>query len=507
MDTLKDSKTKKNILYLAVGTIFSVFSIGRYNIVISIYIWPFCFLNYLHKNDSKIIPLIIVSLCLLFSNMLRWIGSTGLNIGADFILGAYFSIINIIPFLIDDIFYKKILGWKSALIFPLSVASCEFLFQFNFIANTNLYAYAHRENLQYLQIISLFGVHFLSFVIALFSSILDYSLDLFTSVNRYSKMIYSYIIIILIIYFFGFIRLLIPQDKETYNVACSIGITQNLYDKGEDCVLPAEDYYDYINNKLEMANSSNSQFMIFAEEVFAIMIKDKEKLINKVKELAKKYNIFVVLPIDISERENELHNTNEAILISEEGEVLYNYKKQHLVPYIERGYYENMDKVKVIDTKFGKLTTVICYDINFPYFINSLSRKHFDLLLIPSWDWEGIAEYHSNELKYRAIEGGFNTVKNTANGITISNDVKGRTLMYYTGKGYEDYFIISTVNRKGIKTLYSYIGFLFNYIYIISIIFILVSRPLYEKLFSDKERPHSQEMEKLNNSSIGYEEN
>ena len=166
-----------------------------------------------------------------------------------------------------------------------------------------------------------------------------------------------------------------------------------------------------------------------------------------------------------------------------------------------------MDKVKVIDTKFGKLTTVICYDINFPYFINSLSRKHFDLLLIPSWDWEGIAEYHSNELKYRAIEGGFNTVKNTANGITISNDVKGRTLMYYTGKGYEDYFIISTVNRKGIKTLYSYIGFLFNYIYIISIIFILVSRPLYEKLFSDKERPHSQEMEKLNNSSIGYEEN
>ena len=218
-----------------------------------------------------------------------------------------------------------------------------------------------------------------------------------------------------------------------------------------------------------MANSSNSQFMIFAEEAFAIMIGDREKLINKVKELAKKYNIFVVLPIDISEKEDELHNTNEAVLISEEGEVLYNYQKQHLVPYIERGYYENMDKVEVIDTKFGKLTTVICYDINFPYFINSLSRKHFDLLLIPSWDWEGIAEYHSNELKYRAIEGGFNTVKNTANGITISNDVKGRTLTYYTGKGYEDYFIICTVNRKGIKTLYSYIGFLFNYIYIISI--------------------------------------
>ena len=504
MDKLKDFILDNNILYLVVGTIFSVFSIGRYNIVISIYIWPFCFLHYLHKNEFKIIPLIIVSLCLLFSNMFRWIGSTDLNIGVDFLLGAYFSVINIIPFLIDDIFYKKISAWKNALIFPLSVASCEFLFHFNVIANTNLYAYAHRENLQYLQIISLFGVYFLSFVIALFSSILTYSLKLFSLEKRLSKMIFSYMVVILIIYFFGFIRLLIPQDKETYNVACSIGISQNLYAKGEESVLPLEEYYDYINNRLEMANSSNCQFMIFAEEAFAIIKKDREKIINKVKELAEKYNIFVVLPLDIEE--DELHNTNEAILISEKGDVLYNYQKQHLIPYIEKDYYENMDKVEVIDTKYGKLTTVICYDINFPYFLNLLSRKHFDLLLVPSWDWEGIAEYHSNELKYRAIEGGFNAIKNTANGITISNDAKGRTLTYYREKDYEDYFVISTVNRKGVKTLYSYIGFLFNYIYIISIICILISGPIYEKLCGDKRRSSTLVMKKLNDLTIDYEE-
>ena len=504
MGKLKDFILDNNILYLVVGTIFSVFSIGRYNIVVSIYIWPFCFLHYLHKNDSKLNPLIIVSLCLLFSNMFRWIGSTDLNIGTDFLLGAYFSVINIIPFLIDDIFYKKISAWKNALIFPLSVASCEFLFHFNVIANTNLYAYAHRENLQYLQIISLFGVYFLSFVIALFSSILTYSLELYSLENRLSKMVFSYMAIILIIYFFGFIRLLIPQDKETYNVACSIGISQNLYAKGEESVLPLEEYYDYINNRLEMANSSNSQFMIFAEEAFAITKKDRESIINKVKELAEKYNIFIVLPLDVEEDEH--HNTNEAILISEKGDVLYNYQKQHLIPYIEKDYYENMDKVEVIDTKYGKLTTAICYDINFPYFLNLLSRKHFDLLLVPSWDWEGIAEYHSNELKYRAIEGGFNAIKNTANGITISNDAKGRTLTYYREKDYEDYFVISTVNRKGVKTLYSYIGFLFNYIYIISIICILISGPIYEKLCSDKRRSSSKVMQKLDDLNIDYEE-
>ena len=50
MDKLKDWILDNDILYLVVGTIFSVFSIGRYNMVISIYIWPFCFLHYLHKK-------------------------------------------------------------------------------------------------------------------------------------------------------------------------------------------------------------------------------------------------------------------------------------------------------------------------------------------------------------------------------------------------------------------------------------------------------------------------
>ena len=157
-----------------------------------------------------------------------------------------------------------------------------------------------------------------------------------------------------------------------------------------------------------------------------------------------------------------------------------------------------MGKAEVIDTNLGKITTVICYDINFPYFINLLSRKHFDLLLVPSWDWDGIAEYHSNEVKYKAIEGGFNVVKNTANGIVLSCDTKGRTLSYYIGRDCEDYFIINTVNQKGIKTLYSYIGFLFNYLYIISLVAILISGKIKDRFFSNEQRMYSSfSMQKL----------
>ena len=155
----------------------------------------------------------------------------------------------------------------------------------------------------------------------------------------------------------------------------------------------------------------------------------------------------------------------------------------------------------------GKLTIAICYDINFPYFINSLSRKHFDILLIPSWDWEGIAEFHSNNAKYRAIEGGFNLIKNTVNGITISIDAKGRVLSYHIGRDYGDYFLTSTVNKKGIKTLYSYIGFLFNFLYIIVLCCILIPSSIFKKYCcSNKRRANSYGMQKLNELNIDNED-
>lgn len=478
---------EKNVFYLIAGFIFSVFSIARFNMVLSIYIWPFCFLHYLHKNHNKIIPLIIVSLCIMISNIIRWNGCSNTNILADIIMGIYFSIINILPFIIDDIFYNKIALWKNIFIFPLSVAICEFLFSFIPFANFNIYAYSHRNNLQFLQIISLFGCYFLSFIIALFSSVLDYAIFIYTVIDNkiITKFIYMYGIIVLIIYFFGVIRLLIPQNGETYNIGAALGKSQYLYEIGKESVLSIDEYINYINSTLYMANNSNCQIMTYAEEAFAIMIEDKNEIIKRTANLAEYYNIFVLLSLDICY--NDTYNTNEAILISDEGRVLYNYQKQHLIPYIEKDYYEEMDKVQVIDTKLGKITVAICYDINFPYYLNSLSREHFDILLVPSWDWDSIAEYHSNEAKYRAIEGGFNLIKNTANGIVISNDVRGRALSYYIGKDCLDYFVVSTVNQKGVITLYSYFGIFFNYLYIAALICFLISGKI-ENCFCNRQR-------------------
>ena len=86
-------------------------------------------------------------------------------------------------------------------------------------------AYSQLNNLSFLQIISLFGTFFLSFIIALFASILDYSIEIYQKQRNISKFIFYYIIINIIIYLYGGIILLIPYNKDTFRAVSVKGIS------------------------------------------------------------------------------------------------------------------------------------------------------------------------------------------------------------------------------------------------------------------------------------------
>ena len=466
----------QNIIYLLIGTITSILSIGQFNVSITIYIWPFCFLHYLHINTNKIKSLLIVYICLLIANLIRWIGCSNLSLAYDSLAGFYFSINSIIPYTVDLIFYNKVSKWKNIFIFPLMVSFTEFILSFYSFSNNNLYAYSQLDNIPFLQIISLFGTFFLSFIITLFASILDYSINVYLKEKRLNKFVYYYLGIIILIYIYGGIRLVMPYNRETVKVVSVRGISQPYYVRREKDVLPLETYYEYINNTMKKAKDINAVFISYAERAFAFNEEDKSAIINKVVNFTKIYKINTLLSLDIRYKKKEVRNKeNMNVYINDKGEILYEYTKHNLIPFVEYDYIPSKDPLKVLDTKMGKFSNVICYDINFPIFVNSLSRNHLDVLIVPSWDYPGVAEFQSKEARYKAIEGGFNLIKNTANGVVIGSDYKGRILSYFSGENCEDYFVVTDLYKHGVKTLYSIIGRYFNFIYLIALILIIYS--------------------------------
>ena len=289
----------KKIFYnLILGFIFSIASVGRFNFPLFIFIWPYCFLVYLHKNEKKLIPLIIVSLCLIVSNIIRWIGYIKESPLSSFVFGIHLSFINIIPYIIDDMIYNKITKWVSVFIFPLLVAFTEYAFEFTYFANNNVYAYALRNNLEIIQIYSLFGLNFLSFIIALFASILDYSYAVYKKEKKLTKFAYLYAIIIFLITCFGSIRLLFHDRRERFNVVSALGVSPRLYYEGKDPGLPVSEYIDYIQKTIMKANNTNAKLIVYSEDGFLVNATNRNEILNKTAKLAEKYNIFVVLTLD-----------------------------------------------------------------------------------------------------------------------------------------------------------------------------------------------------------------
>ena len=76
----------------------------------------------------------------------------------------------------------------------------QFIFCLFHFANNNLLFCALRKSNQYIQNISMFGLYILNFIVTLFSTILDYFIDLYKNRNKISSFIFSYVAIILVKY-------------------------------------------------------------------------------------------------------------------------------------------------------------------------------------------------------------------------------------------------------------------------------------------------------------------
>lgn len=76
----------------------------------------------------------------------------------------------------------------------------QFIFCLSRFANNNSLFYALRKSIQYIQNISMFGLYILNFIVTLFSTILDYFIDLYKDRNKISSFIFSYVAIILVKY-------------------------------------------------------------------------------------------------------------------------------------------------------------------------------------------------------------------------------------------------------------------------------------------------------------------
>src|SRR5690606_38212643 len=95
-------------------------------------------------------------------------------------------------------------------------------------------------------------------------------------------------------------------------------------------------------------------------------------------------------------------------------------------------------------------------DLDFPNYLKDASGS--DILLAPSNDWKEVAKIHADMSKFRAIEQGFNFIRQTSFGISIGTDYTGEVISEMNHFNSDDKILVTQLPTKGTKTIYSKIG-------------------------------------------------
>ncbi|WP_328603484.1 hypothetical protein OG943_25730 [Amycolatopsis sp. NBC_00345] len=146
------------------------------------------------------------------------------------------------------------------------------------------------------------------------------------------------------------------------------------------------------------------------------------------------------------------HGRDETHLFGPDGRELWAYQKAKPIPGLEI-YTPGDNAAPVVDTPYGRLSTVICYDADFP----AIVHPDADILLVPGGDWPEFGRTHTRMAGLRAIENGYSLVRQDFNGQSGAYDPYGR-LLSTKDTTVDSEIWYSDVPTRGVSTLYRVIG-------------------------------------------------
>ncbi len=140
---------------------------------------------------------------------------------------------------------------------------------------------------------------------------------------------------------------------------------------------------------------------------------------------------------------------DETVLLGPDGRVLWTYQKRHPIPGLE-SYTPGSAPVPVVDTPYGRLSTIICYDADFP----ATAAVDTDILLVPGGDWPQMGRTHTEMAGLRAIENGYSLVRADLNGYSAAYNSRGETLSNQDSTRPADTLWYANVPTKARSTVY-----------------------------------------------------
>jgi len=193
--------------------------------------------------------------------------------------------------------------------------------------------------------------------------------------------------------------------------------------------------------------------VVFWSEGNCVIAEDREQaFLERARSFARDNGVYLA-PAVLVLRYGQTISDNKVVMIAPDGAVSFTYVKTM------SWYPTGSDGIlRTVDTPYGRIGAAVCFDMDFPYFVNRFGRMATDIVLVPSFDSERIRPYHTEVGLMRAVENGFSIVRQVSTGTSMAVDGTGHILArqdYFTTA---DRLMLSDVPTKRVATLYRVLG-------------------------------------------------
>jgi apolipoprotein N-acyltransferase len=153
---------------------------------------------------------------------------------------------------------------------------------------------------------------------------------------------------------------------------------------------------------------------------------------------------------------------NKAILVNAAGEVAFSHLKSQLVAGWEASVANAGEPiVGISQTRLGRVSSAICFEMDFPHLIRQVSDVQADLLIAPSNDWAGIKTQHLDMAMFRAVENGVPLLRPASSGMSAAIDPYGRLIARTDFFSPDAHVMVAQLPIGRVRTVYGYVGDLF----------------------------------------------
>lgn len=433
-----------NYIYLALSAILTFFAIGRWQIPAAAWFGGIFALRFYRQSEKAKTAFFLLWAASAIPTIFAWRNATAMHYMGGFVEPIFFALatlLGMLPFVLDRRFYLRWANEHSSpfwltLVYPVSATALDFFSGSGSPFGTfGAAGYTQTGFTAIMQIASIAGIWIIPFIVGWFASFVNY---LWENDFRWTKIrvaTWIYAGFMLLIFGFGFGRMLFAPAPQQDVMVGGFSLPEgelitimDLANSGDDTAFQtaANDLNTRQLDHVRELAQQGAQIIVLQEGAAVGYPDDITSLLADAAQLTQEENIYLILPTVTIDPTGEAAFRNIVQIIAPNGEIVLEHVKYGGSQF--EGSLQGSGEIQTVETPYGILSAVICWDADFPVNIRQAGAQGVDLLFVPANDWYELRDIHNGMSTFRAVENGMTIFRQTGAGVSSVTDAYGRVV-------------------------------------------------------------------------------